>query len=537
LADLQRAQHRRSAFEYLSPAEIHRCSKVRSSEPLFDTLLVWLAAVETLKLEGLDVTPLDGRVETGYPLTLGIAETRDGLSIHATLRQSWRLEQPLAEVVAMLAATLGVLAAAAPDDVLGMLPGFRGARRWTKLATDTTTERGADLELASSATVATQAGREEADDDLLRDLIKAEWRAALGADRVDDHDDFFALGGDSLQAARLHDRIQTISRKSVPLLALFRRSTLDGMVETLISGDWPLRSSIVVPLREGGSKPALFCVASPEVNTVGYAMLARHLAKDQPVFVLQAPPDSATIRRVSPGQLPVLARRYVDAMRAVQPQGPYYLLGMCGGAQLTLNMGRELAATGERTAFAGIINTWAFYTVSRRYHLWRLMGRAQWYRKRFKEIARLPLAKQLATLQAIAARRWVALRAILKLGAGDASNPSTGSAAAKPVGSEAPRDSSPDPAGDPWIEEVGWAHKLPEIDKHEGSLTVFRIRPQQPWRTRHADLGWGLHVASVDVEYLPGNDHEVILRAPAVEVIADRLSTRLDAARRSEASS
>jgi thioesterase domain-containing protein len=140
-------------------------------------------------------------------------------------------------------------------------------------------------------------------------------------------------------------------------------------------------------------------------------------------------------------------------------------------------------------------------------------------------------------LKASAARRWVALRAILKPGGGDDSGPSAGSAAGKANGPEAARESSPEPADDPWIEEVGWAHKLPEIDKHEGSLTVFRIRPQQPWRTRHADLGWGLHVANVDVEYLPGNDHQVILRTPDVEVIADRLSARLDAARRSEAPS
>jgi thioesterase domain-containing protein len=44
-------------------------------------------------------------------------------------------------------------------------------------------------------------------------------------------------------------------------------------------------------------------------------------------------------------------------MRAIQPQGPYFLLGMCNGVHIAEQMVLELEAQGQEVGFLGVIDT------------------------------------------------------------------------------------------------------------------------------------------------------------------------------------
>jgi aspartate racemase len=50
-----------------------------------------------------------------------------------------------------------------------------------------------------------------------------------------------------------------------------------------------------------------------------------------------------------------LAERYVGEMRAVQPQGPYLLGGICSGAVVAYEMAQQLHSQGERVAVLAMI--------------------------------------------------------------------------------------------------------------------------------------------------------------------------------------
>jgi acyl transferase domain-containing protein/acyl carrier protein len=60
-------------------------------------------------------------------------------------------------------------------------------------------------------------------------LVRSAWRDLLGYEDLLDTDDFFDLGGDSLQAARLADRLSRALDTDVPLQVVFNNSTLEGM--------------------------------------------------------------------------------------------------------------------------------------------------------------------------------------------------------------------------------------------------------------------------------------------------------------------
>ena len=286
-------------------------------------------------------------------------------------------------------------------------------------------------------------------------------------------------------------------------------------------------------LKTTGSRPPLFCIASPEVNAVGYALLTRHLDDDQPVYVLQTPPADDALRRLSPREIPELATTYLAEVRKIQPHGPYRLLGMCVGAQLVLEMARQLDDNGEQATFAGVINTWALFTISRRYRLQQVFNTFGWYGRRLRQIIALPPREQLPTIGSMIRRRVGGLLPQPAPGNLESSPRSGENNAEPPPPALAPSGSSDGERRwrrDPWIEEYGWSEKDPGDRKYAGEITVFRQRFQPFWRTGDRDLGWGRHAERTNVVPLPGLNHLGILREPVVRVVAKKLTEQLDTA-------
>ena len=345
-------------------------------------------------------------------------------------------------------------------------------------------------------------GREKLDAGVLREILEAEWSAVLGRSGISEDADFFEAGGTSLQAATLHLQLEVATRRSIPMLELFRDPTIDGMVATLYAEDWPLRPGIVNRVRAGRSRAPLFCITSAEANTVGYSLLARHLDDDQGVYVLQSPPEDEQLRQVQPSALPELATRYLESMRRVQPHGPYRFLSMCTGSHIALEMARQLEAEREQVEFFGTINTWALYSISRLYYVNRMMNIARYYLRRLREIAPAP------------AIHHAAEAADTQLSISHANY-------------DIPADSESG-TGNAWIKDVGFATRNPGLPKLSTRVTVFRLKRhnQAFWRIRDAGLGWSIHVGDVDIVPVSGDSHDYLMREPSITELAAAITDR-----------
>src|SRR5262249_31321848 len=53
-----------------------------------------------------------------------------------------------------------------------------------------------------------------------------------------------------------------------------------------------------------------------------------------------------------------IASAYLDEIRELQPNGPYYLVGMCMGGIVAYEMAQQLHAAGHSVAFLGLLDTW-----------------------------------------------------------------------------------------------------------------------------------------------------------------------------------
>jgi thioesterase domain-containing protein/acyl carrier protein len=191
--------------------------------------------------------------------------------------------------------------------------------------------------------------------DLLERQLTQVWEKVLGVRHIGVHDDFFDLGGHSLLALVLMDQIEKVAGQKLPLAALLQAPTIGQLAALLRDRGWTPPGQSLVPIRSGGSRPPLFCVHARGGNVLFYGDLARHLGSDQPVYGLQAlglDGKQDPLTRVED-----MAAHYVREVRAVQPEGPYYLVGRCFGSKIALEMALRFQAAGQEVALLGILDS------------------------------------------------------------------------------------------------------------------------------------------------------------------------------------
>ncbi|MEM1451767.1 MAG: condensation domain-containing protein, partial [Planctomycetota bacterium] len=383
LADLQRRQQKRAPREFLSAAEIHAASGLPATERLFDALFVWLAPVDWTPPAGLAIEPMEGGVTTTWPLTLSVQDEGGGLDL--VLDRAEGNADPDA-LLSLLVSKLGALTEGA-DGRLVDLDGFEvDAVPAEPRANGRTAPPLAGTRCADSPAAR---GREEDELEMVEQMIVTECRAILGHDGIEPTHNFFEAGGNSLLAAHLHAQLEGIMGRTVPILPLFRAGDLREMARFLTEREWPVRGDMVRPIQPHGTRTPLHCFSSPEVNSLGYVLLTRHMDPDQPVHLVQSPPSTDDVRRMAITEIPDLAARYVDALRSDRPHGPYRILGMCDGALIALEAAKQLTAAGEIVEFLGVLNTHSLNTLSWRNRIRRVEVRLQYYRSRLGGMRRL----------------------------------------------------------------------------------------------------------------------------------------------------
>jgi thioesterase domain-containing protein len=249
----------------------------------------------------------------------------------------------------------------------------------------------------------------------------------------------------------------------------------------------------------------------------GYVSLVRHLGPGQPAYGVRDVGED----RGRP--IEQIAAEHLAAIRAVQPAGPYYLVGWSFGGLVAFEMGRQLQQQGETAALVGLMDTMA-----NDLHQERPRG------------SDLELVLTLAGDVAARARRPFHLdpealaghdleeqvrRAVEALHAQGAAPPGFDARELlEGCRIELDRDrSAADFAPDPY----------------PGTVTLFRADDVPPPVAEHLaryddeerrTLGWCRHALEVEVHPVPGS-HPTIAREPHARALAGRMREALAAAR------
>ncbi|HKH45402.1 MAG TPA: non-ribosomal peptide synthase/polyketide synthase [Thermoanaerobaculia bacterium] len=283
--------------------------------------------------------------------------------------------------------------------------------------------------------------------------------------------------------------------------------------------------SPLVPIQPLGTRTPLFCVHALGGEVLFYYRLARELGTDQPVYGLQARPLDGQAQAPQ-ATIEEMAAEYLQAVRSVQPAGPYLLAGYSFGGIVAFEMARQLTDSGEEVALLALldqgapvgdeaaeVDTAAVIADMVRHHAG---DRGTTPALHADELRGLPLEAQLA-------------RGLEILGSMEALGP----------GFDIPllRDLT-----------LGWSSRATASERYKvftypGTITLFRassvdpaalreLTPQRRQIFEDPTFGWGTVAAGgVEVHTVPGS-HMTIIAAPHVETLAEILGTCIARAER-----
>jgi amino acid adenylation domain-containing protein len=350
--------------------------------------------------------------------------------------------------------------------------------------------------------------------DGLEQQLLAIWQNVLARRSIGIHDNFFDLGGHSLLAVRLFALLTEQLQVTLPLAVLFQAPTIAGQADLIRRGSEPAWRRSLVPIQPAGKRSPVFALPGVGGNVLGYNVLAQLLGPEQPFYGLQS-------RGLDGAEEPLariedIAAECLRDVRAVQPKGPYYLVGACMGGVVAYEMAQQLRTAGEDIALLALIETWPPMPTTVLSLQPSPRGRAS-AKIRFI-LERLQLYRTTLTqLHGRQRLRYLADRFKLCMEI------------------VARRDLFRGSRSEFYLSLVREtnlrAFQLYKPCAYSGPVVLFcaegrEVDPESDYR-----LAWRQFIAALEVRSTPGADSGLILTEPYVQVLADQLKTCLDRAR------
>jgi pimeloyl-ACP methyl ester carboxylesterase len=183
--------------------------------------------------------------------------------------------------------------------------------------------------------------------------LARQWQDVIGF-AVGIRENFFELGGNSLDAARVVNAVFEELGVQLPLNVMTEHPTVEGLAARLRDHNGQLSDPLVEIQRGDGTAPPLFLVHPANGQVGPYAGLAQALGEEFTVFGLQA---AGLYSEVDPvASAGSLAQTYVEAVRAAWPTGPYLLGGCSTGAAVAHEMAARLTEDGAEVRLLALVD-------------------------------------------------------------------------------------------------------------------------------------------------------------------------------------
>jgi acyl carrier protein len=164
------------------------------------------------------------------------------------------------------------------------------------------------------------------------------WRRLLKLDEIGLDDDFFEVGGDSLQATEMLLELEKITRHGITPSEMPAQLTIRWLAERLLSADVATNEEVMTQVREGPGTPLFIChgdFTSGGFYAFGLTELLKH---DGPVYLLHSILDEAR------GIVTVeeMVSRYMPYIEAAVARGPVWLAGYSHGGLSAFEIAGQL---------------------------------------------------------------------------------------------------------------------------------------------------------------------------------------------------
>ncbi|REJ75570.1 MAG: hypothetical protein DWQ47_08860 [Acidobacteria bacterium] len=341
LAGLHRKLASVNRFGHLQLETIIGQKDWKFGRPLFESLLV----IENLPVEsftggGLEVVGFRSGITSTYPLT---AAVMPGDELQFTIRSAADLisneHRQVLRTAILKTASLLSRGTGSIEEILDAIPAY-----------EPPPEDFIEAHEPDPIKVSRTGPLKKGEVELLRI-----WNELLPQTDFDVEDDFFDIGGTSIQAIRMFALIEERFGKKLPPVTLIGNRSIRELAAYISGSDDEEEWSIVVPLNPEGTKSPLFCVHAGGGHVFFYDPLARHLDREQPVYGLQR----LDIDRFEAARQSIegIASEYLSEIKKVQLSGPYNFVGTCYSNSICYEMARQLLAEGEKIGVLAIVDS------------------------------------------------------------------------------------------------------------------------------------------------------------------------------------
>ena len=185
------------------------------------------------------------------------------------------------------------------------------------------------------------------------------WADILEIEGIGINDNFFDLGGHSLIATTLVFRIHKEFNVEVPVIEIFRKPTIKDVANYIInlqSNSLIKSNKNLIKLKEGKKENKnIFLVHAGSGEVGGYIEFCQGIDDDYSCWGIKldgfedCTPQNITIEK--------LAKKYIEVMKKVQENGPYYVAGWSLGGTITLEIAKKLEDSNEEIALVALVDS------------------------------------------------------------------------------------------------------------------------------------------------------------------------------------
>jgi thioesterase domain-containing protein/acyl carrier protein len=198
-------------------------------------------------------------------------------------------------------------------------------------------------------------GLEVVEDDLTKRLVTIVGEV-VGIRNPSIKANFFDLGGNSISAMRLVNRIQDSYGLQLPLATFFHAPTIELLASAIGEQRLASEQSCLVKFRDGNGR-ALYCFHPVGGSVFCYRELALKIPLDLPVYGVQSyglddkhPPYTS---------IESMASHYIREIERIDQQGPYRLLGWSMGATVAYEVAQQLIRKNRKVEILAVLDAQA----------------------------------------------------------------------------------------------------------------------------------------------------------------------------------
>ena len=188
------------------------------------------------------------------------------------------------------------------------------------------------------------------------DRLTELWQRVLKVPAIGPEMNFFEIGGDSHSAIAIFREITKIYGRELPAVTIFQAPTIIALASLLATPAQLLHCPPLLLMKSGAENPPIFFAHGLREDAMQIFPVIKHIDLNHAIYGTQA-------RGIDGVQPPLdsvgdMADFHLQAIRKIQLQGPYFLIGYSFGGLVMLEIAQRLSSEGQKIGFLAMLDSY-----------------------------------------------------------------------------------------------------------------------------------------------------------------------------------